>query len=148
MFVNRKRTKRPGAKLLGLDLGERWLGVAVTDDTGVLAAPVDTIDLRRDELDSVVRFAEKFEVAGIVAGLPQTLSGQEGFQARKARDQVEELRLLTNLPIVFWDERMTSQIADQLSKRHKKRAKTKADAIAAAIMLQSYVDANPFQTGG
>ncbi len=132
-------------RLLGVDLGERWIGVAATDDTGVLAAPVETIDLKRRPLADVAGIAAERSVAGIVVGLPRTLAGDEGFQAKRARDQAAELQGETDIPVVFWDERLTTAMAEQISKRSRRRRAraTQPDAVAAAILLQSYVDANP-----
>jgi putative Holliday junction resolvase len=143
--MHRRRERRPGAKLLGLDLGERWIGVAITDDTGVLAAPLETLDLRRVGLDAVARIAAERGVAGIVVGLPRTLSGEEGFQARRAREQAAELASHTDLPIVFWDERLTTAMADQIAARRGRRKGGQHDAVAAAILLQSYIDTYPIR---
>lgn len=141
-----RRRRRPGLRLLGVDLGERWIGVAATDDTGVLASPVETVDLRRGSLGEVARLAEERDVAGIVVGLPRTMAGQEGFQAKRARTQAAELQELTDRPVIFWDERLTTAMAEQIASRGKRRRggrDTPPDAVAAAVLLQSYIDANP-----
>lgn len=143
--MRRKRERRPGAKLLGLDLGERWVGVAITDDTGVLAAPVQVLDLRRVGLDAIARLAEERGVAGIVVGLPRTMAGEEGFQARRAREQAAQLAAHTDLPILFWDERFTTAMADEIAARRGRRKGGQHDAVAAAILLQSYIDAHPIR---
>lgn len=147
MYEGRRSRRRPGRRLLGVDLGERWVGVAATDDTGVLASPVNTIDIRRVSLDTVIRLAVERDVAGIVVGLPKTMSGREGFQAKRARDQAETLQELTDLPVIFWDERLTTAMAEQIADRggrKRRRGAVQPDALAAAILLQSYIDANPF----
>lgn len=146
----RKLRERPGRKLLGLDLGERRVGVAVSDDLGSISFPVGAIDLRHQTLEDVARLAQEQNVEGIVAGLPTTLSGDEGFQARQARAMAAELAEMIDLRIVFWDERLTSAIADRLldadrGNRRKNRTSGDRDAIAASIMLQGYLDANPYQ---
>lgn len=146
----RKLRERPGRKLLGLDLGERRVGVAVSDDLGSISFPVGAIDLRHQSLEDVARLAQEQNVEGIVAGLPTTLSGDEGFQARQARAMAAELSEMVDLRIVFWDERLTSAIADRLldadrGNRRKNRNSGDRDAIAASIMLQGYLDANPYQ---
>ena len=131
-----------------MDLGERWIGVAGTDDTGVLASPITTIDLRRLPLSEVARIAEERDVGGIVVGLPKTMSGKEGFQAERARAQGAELSECTTLPVIYWDERLTTSMAEQIAKtgkrRHRKR-NAKPDALAAAVLLQSYIDAVPYR---
>jgi len=147
MYEGHRSRRRPGRRLLGVDLGERWVGVAATDDTGVLASPVDTIDIRRSSLDAVIRFAVERDVSAIVVGLPKTMSGSEGFQARRARDQAEALRVMTDLPVIFWDERLTTAMAERIAQRggrKRRRGAVQPDALAAAILLQSYIDANPY----
>ena len=145
-----RRTRRPGRKLLGVDLGERWVGVAATDDTGVLASPVETVDLRRTTLAAVAELAAERAVAGIVVGLPRTMAGKEGFQAEQARSQAEALQQLTEIPMLFWDERLTTAMAERIAARRKRRRGSRdapSDALAAAIMLQSYIDAHPIRRG-
>jgi putative Holliday junction resolvase len=146
-----RKARRPGRKLLGVDLGERWIGVAATDDTGVLASPVETVDLKRASLAVVVELAIERAVAGIVVGLPRTLAGKEGFQAEKARSQAAELQQFTEIPVLFWDERLTTAMAEQIagrSKRKRNRRHAQPDALAAAVLLQSYIDAHPFRARG
>lgn len=145
-----RRRGRPGVRLLGVDLGERWIGVAATDDTGILASPVETIDLRRLPLSTVAAIAAERAVSGIVVGLPRTMSGSEGFQAEKARGQAAELQEVTDIPVLFWDERLTTAMAEQIAsrgRRRKGRRPPQPDAVAAAILLQSYIDANPVRSG-
>jgi putative Holliday junction resolvase len=142
----RRKPRRPGPKLLGLDLGERRIGVAVSDDTGIIASPERIIDLRRASIADVAGLAAEFNVDGIVVGLPKGMSGDEGYQARETRAMAAEIEALVDVPIIFWDERLSSQIADEaLSRRVKspRERRTQLDAIAAAVTLQSYMDANP-----
>ena len=115
-----RKGRRPARKILGVDLGERWIGVAGTDDTGVLASPIMTIDLKRLPLSEVARLADERDVGGIVVGLPMTMSGREGFQAERARAQAAELKESTSLPVIFWDERLTTSMAEQIAKRSKR----------------------------
>ena len=144
----RRKPRRPGPKLLGLDLGERRIGVAVSDDTGIIASPERIIDLRRATLEDVANLADEFKVDGIVVGLPKGMSGDEGYQARETRAMAAEIEELVNVPVIFWDERLSSFIADQaLSARVKspRERRNQLDAIAAAVTLQSYMDANPVE---
>ncbi len=143
--MSRRRPKRPGRKLLGLDLGERRIGVAITDDTGILASPLTSIDLRHDDLERVAEIARERGVAGIIAGLPTSLSGDEGFQAKRAREMGDQIQAIVDVPLIYWDERLTSAIADQVlagRSRRKRRNETKGDrdAIAAAVLLQDYLE--------
>lgn len=123
------------------------MGVAVSDDLGMMAFPVGIVDLRHETLDAVAALASEHNADGIVAGLPTTLRGEEGYQAREARSMAEELAEKVSIRIVFWDERLTSYMADRViedrGKKRKSRNAGERDAIAAAIMLQDYLDANP-----
>jgi putative Holliday junction resolvase len=145
----RLRAIRPGRKLLGLDLGERRIGVAVTDDLGMFAFPHGIVDLAKSSLDEVARIAVELQVKGIVVGLPKNMRGDEGYQARETRAMAADIAQITNLPVVYADERLTSFIADQaLAARGVKPRdrRTQRDAIAAAVMLQGYLDAHPLVT--
>lgn len=142
----RPKPRRPGPKLLGLDLGERRIGVAVSDDTGIIASPLRIVDLRHAPLTAVADLARELGVSGIVVGLPKGMRGDEGYQAREVRAMAAELEQLVELPIIFWDERLTTAIADRvLSARggSSRDRRGQRDAIAAAVMLQSYLDAHP-----
>lgn len=141
---SRRERQRPGRKLLGLDLGERRVGVAVSDATGLVASPIGAVDLKRSGLQAVADLVTEHDVDGVVVGLPTTLTGGEGFQAERTRAMAEELEALIDVPLVFWDERLTSAIADQILERRKRKPRDKGerDAIAAAILLQSYLDSH------
>jgi putative Holliday junction resolvase len=132
--------------LLGLDLGERRVGVAVSDDTGVIASPDRIVDLGRFTLADVAALAAELAVDGIVVGLPKGMRGDEGHQAREVRAMAADIGRHVALPIVFWDERLTSAIADRAlasSGKSTRDRRGRLDAIAAAVMLQSYLDAHP-----
>jgi putative Holliday junction resolvase len=142
----RPKPRRPGRKLLGLDLGERRVGVAVSDDTGVIASPLRIIDLRRGSLTDIADLASELRVDGIVVGLPRGMRGNEGFQAREVRSMAGELEAVVTVPVIFWDERLTTAIADRVLEaagRSARERRDRRDAIAATVMLQSYLDANP-----
>ena len=120
-----------------------------SDDLGSISFPIGIVDLRHQTLEDVATLARQQGVDGIVAGLPTTLSGEEGFQAREARAMAEELAGMVDVRIVFWDERLTSTIADRVigagGRKKKNRASGERDAVAASIMLQDYLDANPLR---
>src|SRR5690349_9515953 len=93
-----RKPRRPGPRLLGLDLGERRVGVAVSDETGIIASPHQIIDLKHTPLDTVASLATALSVSGVVIGLPRTLRGEEGFQARVTRAMATELGNLLDVP--------------------------------------------------
>jgi putative Holliday junction resolvase len=131
---------------MGIDHGEKRVGVALSDEDSLIAQPHDTL-ARRDPstlLAAVAELARDNEVGEIVVGLPLGLDGREGASARRARRFSERLGELTGLPIVLWDERMTTVAAQRALGEAGVRAreqKTMIDRVAAALMLQSYLDA-------
>ncbi|HEY5502539.1 MAG TPA: Holliday junction resolvase RuvX [Candidatus Anoxymicrobiaceae bacterium] len=133
-------------RLIGLDVGESRIGVAVSDPLGKTAQPLETV--RRDE-DSVRRLAELAGEMGaekIVVGLPLLLDGSEGKQAGLVRAFAEELEGAVDVPVVFMDERLTTRQAQGvLASGRVKRAKRReaADRIAAALILSGYMDGLP-----
>ncbi len=134
---------RPG-RALGLDIGGRRVGVAISDELGLIASPLVTIDLDREGLEGLVALIKRYAPSVIVVGLPVTMRGQEGTQAAETRRFVESLRPHVQCPIVFWDERLTSSAAERLLTEagvRRGRRRQLVDAVAAALMLQSYLDA-------
>jgi putative Holliday junction resolvase len=134
------------ARILGVDLGTRRIGLAVSDRTGTLATPLSVQSRGPDHAtdhDAIVAVAATQEVARIVVGLPRSLSGREGPAARAARAEAEELRARTSLPVDLHDERFTTVSATRRLRESRARASKRdpVDAAAAAEMLQSYLDA-------
>lgn len=129
---------------MGLDVGGKRTGVAVSDDLGIIATPVTFV--QRGERDRVAfrEIVERYGITRIVAGLPTNMSGTEGPQAQETRDYAEALAADLDLPLDYWDERLTSAIAErrmiEAGVRRNQR-KERIDAIAAAVMLQGYLDA-------
>jgi putative Holliday junction resolvase len=134
---------------LGVDIGERRIGLAVTDDTGVMAFPLRIIDLKREPFTAVADAARAQRVDGVVVGLPKGHGGIEGYQAREVRAAVAELEPLLDVPVVYADELLTSAIAERVladSGVSARERRGKLDAIAASIMLQGYLDDHPVRT--
>ena len=138
-------------RVLGIDLGTRRIGVAVSDGTGLLAAPLSVIERSGDparDRAAIVHLAGEEEVERVVVGLPTSLSGEEGPAAKAARDELVALSDELDVPVEGWDERFTTVIAHLAmgagGKRSKERRKT-IDAAAAAVMLQSWLDARRHQ---
>lgn len=132
--------------MLGLDPGERRIGLASSDPETKIASPLAAVQARTME-DAVVKVLaeiDRLEVEQLVIGLPLRMDGSEGEAARRARRFADRLRLRTGLPIVMWDERLTTSAAGRvLREAGVKRDKRKAaiDSMAAALILQSYLDA-------
>jgi putative holliday junction resolvase len=127
-------------------VGNRRIGVAVTDELGLTAQPVMTLERRRnprEDLRSLARLARRYAVAGIVVGNPLHLAGESGSQAAKTQAFAAELGEVVGLPIHLWDERLTTNEAHQLLYRagHKRQAQRPlVDQVAATIILQDFLE--------
>lgn len=131
--------------LLGLDLGEKRVGVAVTDESGSIALPLVTLEIRgrRHLLTELLKINEEHHAVKIVVGLPKTLKGEMGPAAEKVMAEVEWLKSQLDLPLVFWDERLSTQEVERvLIEADVSRAKRREvrDQLAAQRILQSYLD--------
>ncbi|MDP2182421.1 MAG: Holliday junction resolvase RuvX [Actinomycetota bacterium] len=131
-------------RILGLDIGERRIGVAVSDPGLRVASPVKVLDARAIAGSSALRqIVEDYEIDQVVVGLPLSLDGTEGPQAQHVRQVVGELADLLGLPVHFYDERFSSVEAGRamqaagLSERQKRGS---VDMVAAALLLQGYLD--------
>ncbi len=134
-------------RVLGLDPGRKRIGVAVSDELGLTAQPVATIS-RGTNVQTLERLRVALAdavVESVVVGLPLRLDGSEGGAARRAREFAELVSQELELPAEMWDERFTSVQADRLlieAGVRRKDRKGKTDRLAAAIMLQSFLDAH------
>ena len=133
-------------RVLGLDVGARKIGVAVSDPLWITAQGLDTIfrQNKRKDLEQLARVIRQYEVAEIVVGLPLRLSGAEGTQSDKMQLFAEDLRKHFKLPVHLWDERLTSSQAHRILKESEisiaKRGKA-VDRMAAMLILQSWMEA-------
>lgn len=129
------------AKVLGLDLGTKRIGVAL--GTGTIATPYEVVERGRH----LARIRELLEETGatmVVVGLPYSLDGSKGPAAEKIEAEVEQLRAQLDVPIELWDERFTTVTAHQSLMDQKMKADARrrvVDKVAAAVMLQSWLDA-------
>lgn len=132
-------------RILGLDIGDKRIGVALSDRGGVIASPLTIIertDLLQD-IKVIITLVNQNEAGIIVAGLPMTMDGTIGHQAEKVKSFTDTLARNTGIPIIHRDESLTTLGARQLmqqTRKKKKREKEKDDAIAAAFILQGYLD--------
>ena len=133
-------------RFLGLDIGNRRIGVAVSDELGLTAQPVLTLQRRRsrrEDLRSLARLARRFGVAGIVVGNPLHLDGTESSQATKTRSFAAELKEISGLPIHMRDERLTTHKAHQLlyeAGQERQQHRRVVDQVAATLILQGFLD--------
>jgi len=133
-------------RYLCLDPGRRRIGLALSDETGLIATPLGVLQVRDQEqvFREVARLVQKHEAGRVIIGLPLRLNGQEGIESNRARSFAADLQMYLDVPIDFMDERLSSVEADRLLleagfKREKRRANI--DATAAALILQAYLDA-------
>jgi putative Holliday junction resolvase len=136
----------PILRYLALDVGSKRIGVAVSDELGLTAQPVMTLERRRnprEDLRSLARLARKYAVAGIVVGNPLQLSGEPSPRSVLTKTFADELGQLTGMPIHLWDERLTTHEAHQLlyEAGHQRQAHRKVvDRVAATLILQSFLE--------
>jgi putative holliday junction resolvase len=136
-------------RLLGLDFGDRRIGVAVSDEMGLTAQPVLTLVRKntKQDLKSLGRLLRKFSCAAIVLGNPLYLSGDLSPQATKAQAFAEDLRSAFGLPVYLWDERLTSAEAHRhlhAAGRPLSGHREVVDQVAAVLILQGFLDARRF----
>ncbi len=135
-------------RLLGVDYGERRIGLAVSDPTGTIAQPLPTLERRagkRPPVQAIADLAHEWRVEALVVGLPLTLDGDESDWTRETRAFAGRLAERTGLPLHFVDERMTSVRAERAVRslglrRAQREDKTRVDAAAAVLILQSFLD--------
>lgn len=135
----------PETRILALDIGDRRIGIARSDLSGMLASPLGTIEYHEKEraCREIVEIAAKQGVARIIVGLPLSMSGTESQQTAKTREFAAKLGGYTNIPLVFYDERLSTVTAREKrreAQNKRKKSKEGLDAAAAAVILQAYLD--------
>jgi len=137
-------------RALGVDLGSKRIGIALSDSGGMLATPYEVVqrsgDVARDHR-TILELADDAGVECIVVGLPLSLDGSIGPAAAAALAEVETLRATTDLPVETYDERLTTVSADRSLMQMNMKANARrqvVDKVAAAVMLQAWLDSRPF----
>ncbi|WP_027365590.1 Holliday junction resolvase RuvX [Desulfotruncus alcoholivorax] len=134
-------------RIMGIDLGEKRIGVAVSDELGWTAQGVKTLTNSgkiNEVLEEIKQLAQEFGVERVVVGLPKNMNGTTGPQGEKAIDFADKISLHLGLPVETWDERLTSVAAERiLVSADMSRAKRRKviDKMAASIILQDYLNA-------
>lgn len=131
--------------LAGLDFGDKTVGVAISDRMGTVATPLETIRRKKFTLDAAHLFeiVKKCEIGGLVLGLPRNMDGSEGPRCQKTRAFARNLSRLTELPIGFWDERLSTVAAERAlleADTSRKRRAELIDHVAASYILQGALD--------
>lgn len=139
-------------RTLGLDVGSRRIGIAVSDPLGITAQGLETLQRRnkRTDLAALDQIIRDYSITQIVVGLPLRMSGAEGIQSGKMQVFAEDLRKHFGLPVHLWDERLTSAEANRLLRETElsieKRAKA-VDRMAAILILQSWMESRHLSSG-
>ncbi|HZR65806.1 MAG TPA: Holliday junction resolvase RuvX [Terriglobales bacterium] len=133
-------------RILGLDVGSKTIGIAVSDPLGITAQGLPTIrrQSKRLDLEQLAKIVVDFQIAEIVVGYPLRLSGAEGTQSQKMRAFAEVLRGTFGLPVHLWDERLTSTQANRILREAELSIKKRGEAVdrmAAVLILQSWMEA-------
>ncbi len=133
-------------RILGLDVGSRTIGLAVSDPLGITAQGLQTIRRKNKRTDfaQLAQIVKDYSVAEIVVGYPLRLSGAEGTQSEKMQLFAEELRKRFELPVHLWDERLTSSQANRLLREMELSIKKRGQAVdrmAAVLILQNWMEA-------
>jgi putative Holliday junction resolvase len=136
-------------RILALDVGERHTGVAISDPTETIARPLETIHhrSRKEVCSAVAALVAEHGAGAVVVGRPLSLDGHVGPQAQRVDACAEALAEALDVPVIGWDERFSTATADEILRetrkekaRRRARSNGEIDAIAAAVILQSYLD--------
>ncbi len=129
-------------RVMALDVGERRVGVAVSDLTGTLATPHTVIQRRSkaEDFAAVARLVTELDIERVVVGLPLTLDGEMGPQARRVTRYAQALAETLDVPVEFYDERYSTVTADELLIESGRKRRVPIDAAAAAVILQDYLE--------
>lgn len=134
-----------GTRIMALDPGTKRIGVALSDEMGWIAQPLETFERRSEEADvaHIRQLVERHAVRQVVMGLPLRLDGRAGPEAERIKRFIEKLEAALPVPVVAWDERLTTRSAEDLligANVSRRKRKGTVDRVAAAILLQSYLE--------
>ncbi len=136
-------------RILALDVGEKRIGVAISDLSQSLARSLKVVQRgsRQEDFAAVARLVEEYEVEKVVVGYPRSLNGMAGAQAERVERYAVGLTESLTVPVLLWDERFSTVSAERLMREAGVRSKKKReriDAVAAAVILQDYLDSRQF----
>lgn len=132
-------------RILGLDVGDRRIGIAISDEMGITAQGLMTLQRTKihEDLQKLIQLVQEREVSKIVVGLPRNMNGTYGPQSAKVKEFMNRLLEALQVEVVYWDERLTTVAAQRTlieGDLSRKKRKLVVDKIAAVIILQSYLD--------
>lgn len=137
-------------RILAVDLGTRRIGIALSDPTGTVAAPLDTIihRERHRDLAAIAALTTTHGVERVVVGWPRNMNGTSGPAAKRAEAFAEALRPIVSVPVDLWDERLSTAAAERTLRDasvRRDRRRAVRDRVAAALILQAYLTARPWE---
>lgn len=144
----------PGVRALGIDLGSKRIGIAVSDLSGTVASALTTVHRsksRRHDHAAIAALVAREEADVVVVGLPLSLDGTDGPAARAARTEAKQLASVVGVPVEMYDERFTTVTADRAmieAGLDARQRRTVVDKVAAAVMLQAWLDHRRERLGG
>ena len=137
-------------RILGIDLGSKTVGMAVSDYLGIIASPIGTSRIEENNLQEALEcvkiVVKERQIEKIVLGLPKNMDGSQGFQSDYCKEFKRMLEEEVKIPVIIQDERLTTKIAHSAmlqADMSRKKRKENVDKIAACIILQSYLDSLP-----
>ena len=141
----------PKGRILALDVGRKRIGLAVSDEMGITAQGIDTLErtMIRDDLNALDQIAKSWNITTLLVGRPLHMSGSESRQSEYTKDFAERLQRHLKRPVVFWDERLTSAQAERIlrdSGASLSDRKRLVDRMAAVLLLESYLGCKGFST--
>jgi putative Holliday junction resolvase len=133
------------SRILGIDYGEKRIGLAISDPLGIIAQALPTFIVtdNRDVLSEIKKLIKGYEISAIVLGLPKNMDGTLGEVGKKVMEFGKELSQKTNIKVEFWDERLSSVESLKILRDEKRKIKHKkdlVDKISASLILQGYLD--------
>jgi putative Holliday junction resolvase len=139
------------ARVMGLDVGSRRIGIAISDPLGITAQGLETLQRqnKKEDYRKLTALIEQYQVSEIVVGYPLRMSGVEGIQAEKMQIFAEELRKRFKIPVHLWDERLTSAEANRVLRESEMSIKRRGEAVdrmAAVLILQSWMEARAIRS--
>lgn len=134
-------------RILGLDVGSKTVGVAISDELGWTAQGIKTISINEEKNEfgfaEIGQIIKEYDVEKIVVGLPKNMNGTIGPRGEASQKYGSELQRLYNLPVIYWDERLTTMAAERVlleADMSRKKRKKVIDKMAAVMILQGYLD--------
>ncbi len=142
-----RETVPQGTRIMGLDLGSKTIGIALSDVLHMIASPLETVRRKkfRDDLARLSAIIMDHEVGGVLLGLPLNMDGTEGSRCQSTRAFADNLGKVVDLPVTFWDERLSTTAVERMLVNDvdmsRKRRGEVIDKLAAVYILQGFLDA-------